>query len=126
MLSVRHTADQDNIGAGVRDGQRHLASQPAAAAGDEEPFTRESEAIEDAHGDQFNVARPKRKGKSSNRATASRLTPALRLSPHPPLGYTGRTMQTRSPNTNRSEAIGAKSMPERFTLESVTPARRMK
>ncbi len=41
-------ADENAVGAGFGDGKRHLASQPPAAAGDEEPFAVEAKAIEDS------------------------------------------------------------------------------
>ena len=48
--AVGVAADQDHVGAGLGDGERHLAPQAAAAAGDEQAFVVEAEAVEDGHG----------------------------------------------------------------------------
>ena len=43
-------ADQDEVGARLGDGQRHLAPQPPAAAGQEAALPVEAEAVEERHG----------------------------------------------------------------------------
>ena len=48
--AVGVAADQDDVGAGFGDGERHLAAETAAAAGDEQALVVEAEAVEDGHG----------------------------------------------------------------------------
>ena len=64
-------AGQRDVGAGVGDRKRHLAPEPAAAAGDEKPPAGQAEPVQHAHPGSFLLATGRR------RSVPARRTPGL-------------------------------------------------